>query len=73
MAVKDNLLSYRKQAGMSQQELADKCCVSRQAITAYEAGVRTPDEKVIQKLVEVFKCTADDLIFGPKSSVKLHR
>ena len=39
----DQIKHYRKQAGLSQEKMAEKIGVSRQAITKWENGTGTPD------------------------------
>ena len=39
MTLADKLKEARKNAGFTQSELAEKLCVSRQAITKWETGV----------------------------------
>lgn len=39
MTFAENLKMLRKQAGMSQEQLAEKLGVSRQAVTKWETGV----------------------------------
>ena len=39
MTLADKLKEARKNAGLTQIELAEKLCVSRQAITKWETGV----------------------------------
>ena len=39
----DNLKKYRRQAGFSQSELADKLYVSRQCVSKWEKGITQPD------------------------------
>ena len=42
MATKDALAQARKEAGLTQEELARKVCVTRQAISRWETGETTP-------------------------------
>lgn len=54
----------RKQAGLSQEQLAERLGVSRQAVSRWETGDATPDtEKVIQ-LSRLFHVTTDYLLLG---------
>ena len=39
----ERLAKYRKKANMSQEELADKLNVSRQAVSKWERGESSPD------------------------------
>ena len=45
MTLEEQIKSYRKQAGMSQEKLAEKIGVSRQAVTKWENGTGTPEQK----------------------------
>ena len=53
----------RKEAGLSQQELADKVGVARNTITYWEKGRSKPAPQVVPKLCEVLGMTTGD-IFG---------
>jgi len=48
---KDNLLLYRKLAGLSQQDLAEAVGVSKGTISNYETGTRKPDIDMLEKLL----------------------
>ncbi len=49
MKLSEKLYSYRKKAGMSQQELAEHLGVSRQSISKWETGTTVPSsEKLIR-------------------------
>ena len=43
MTLEEQIKHYRKQAGLSQEKMAEKIGVSRQAITKWENGTGTPD------------------------------
>lgn len=49
MTFAENVKMLRKQAGMSQEQLAEKLGVSRQAVTKWETGAGIPDiENIMQ-------------------------
>ena len=52
----------RKQADMTQNEIADKLNLSRQAISKYERGESFPDISVLVMIAEMFSITLDKLI-----------
>lgn len=56
------LSRLRKQADMTQNELADRLNVTRQAVSKYERGESFPDISVLVPLAEIFSVTLDDLI-----------
>ena len=58
----DNLLSLRKLHDLSQEELAEKLCVSRQTLSKYETGESLPDIDKCRRLAEIFGVTLDDLV-----------
>ena len=57
-----NLVKLRKEAGMSQFELAEKLGVSQQTVSKYEKGTREPDNATLVKLSEIFNCSIDYLL-----------
>ncbi|MBQ9746699.1 MAG: helix-turn-helix domain-containing protein, partial [Clostridia bacterium] len=58
----NKLQVLRKQAGLTQDELAVKIGVSRQAISKWESGNAYPDLKNIQTLCAFFSVSADTLL-----------
>ncbi len=58
----DNLIQLRKLNNMTQEDVAEKVGVSRQAIAKWEAGETMPDIEKSMKLAEVFDVTLDDLV-----------
>ena len=51
----------RALAGMTQEELADACGVSRQSINSIERGKYVPSLPLALRLAQVFGCATDDL------------
>lgn len=62
MKLSDKILKLRKQSGMSQEELAEKMNVSRQAISRWEVGSAQPDASNVLQLSKLFGVTADYLL-----------
>lgn len=58
------LLKYRKVNGYSQEELAEKIGVSRQAISKWERGESSPDTDNLIALARLYGITIDELING---------
>lgn len=58
----DKLKKYRLKEGLSQEQLAEKIGVSRQAITKWETKRGLPDVENMVILAEIFKLTLDELV-----------
>lgn len=58
----ENLAKYRKKAGYSQEELADKLGVSRQAVSKWERGEASPDTENLIALSRLYGVTLDELV-----------
>lgn len=62
MILADKITKLRKKNGWSQEELADKMNVSRQAVYKWEAAQTTPDLEKILQLGALFGVTTDYLL-----------
>lgn len=62
MILADKIIELRKKSGMSQEELADKIGVSRQAVSKWESALSTPDMNKILALSELFGVSTDYLL-----------
>lgn len=58
---KDNLIQLRKYKQLTQEDLAEKVGVTRQAIAKWEAGETMPDLERSRMLAEIFGVSLDDL------------
>lgn len=63
MTLSEKILALRKQAGLSQEELAEKLGVSRQAVSRWEMGSALPDAPNILGLSRLFGVTTDSLLY----------
>lgn len=62
MILSDKIIMLRKKNGWSQEELADKMNVSRQAVSKWESSQSVPDLTKIVQLSELFGVTTDYLV-----------
>ena len=67
MSLAKRIAACRKQAGLSQEKLAERMGVSRQTISRWETGEARPDLEKFEQLCGVFSVSADTLLFGAQS------
>ena len=60
----NRLMQLRKKAGLSQEELADKLGVSRQAVSKWESAESSPDTDNLIALSKIYGVTLDELVNG---------
>ena len=70
MTFAEKLKSIRKQAGMSQERLAEKLGVSRQAVTKWETDAGIPDIENIMTISALFDISIDELLSNEKGAKK---
>ena len=68
MSIANRIQNLRKIKGISQEELADKIGVSRQAVSKWESNQSTPDIDKIIMLSDYFEVTIDYLLKGIEPS-----
>ncbi len=64
MNIADRIQQLRKAKGISQEELADRIGVSRQAVSKWESEQSVPDLDKIIQLSDLFEVTTDYLLKG---------
>lgn len=64
MELKFRISKLRTDAGLSQEALAEKLGVTRQAVQKWENGSATPVVGCLKKMSEIFRVTLDFLVFG---------
>lgn len=64
MNIGDRILCLRKMKGISQEELADKVGVSRQAVSKWESEQSTPDLDKVIIMSDYFEVTTDYILKG---------
>ncbi len=70
MKLEDNLQKFRKSKGLSQEELAEKCDISRQAIAKWESGESVPTIDKLMFLADFYKVSLDELV-GRKTDIEI--
>ena len=70
MTFAEKLKSLRKQAGISQEQLAEKIGVSRQAVTKWETEAGIPDIENIKSISSLFDISIDELLSNGKAIQK---
>ena len=67
MLFNEKLKMLRKENNLTQEELAEKLNVSRQAITKWESGDGTPDIENLKQISILFNTTIDELVKEDKN------
>ncbi|MCI5493289.1 MAG: helix-turn-helix domain-containing protein [Lachnospiraceae bacterium] len=57
-----NIQLFRMEKHLSQEELAEKCNVSRQAVTKWEQEESTPTLEKLMLLADIFDVSLDELV-----------
>lgn len=64
MSFSENLKTLRKMTEMSQEQLAEKLEVSRQAVSKWETEEAYPETEKILSICKMFNCSMDELMQG---------
>ena len=70
MTLSDKIIQLRKINGWSQEDLAERMDISRQAISRWENGTALPDANNVLHLSKLFNVTTDYLLNDEYSSDK---
>ena len=69
METKDIILELRTNSGMSQDDLAEKLMVTRQAVSRWETGETVPNTETLKLLSRVFDVSINTLLGMPRQLV----
>lgn len=58
----ENLKTFRKQKGLSQEELAIRLNVVRQTISKWEKGLSVPDSDMLVKMADILEVSVGELL-----------
>ena len=69
METKDIIYELRTKRGLSQEELAEKVFVSRQAVSRWETGETIPNIDTLKLLSKLFNVSINTLLGSPRELV----
>lgn len=69
METKEIILELRNKAGLSQDELAEKVYVTRQAVSRWEQGETTPNTETLKLLSKLFDVSINTLLGSPRQLI----
>lgn len=69
METKDMIRELRTKKGLSQDELAEKVFVSRQAVSRWENGETTPNTETLKLLSKLFDVSINTLLGSPRELI----
>ena len=69
METKDIILQLRTKKGFSQEELAEKVFVTRQAVSRWENGETVPNTETLKLLSKLFDVSINTLLGSPRQLV----
>ena len=71
MTTGQKIYECRKAAGMTQEELADRLGVTRQAVSKWEQDIAFPETDKVLEMCKLFSVSADELLFGRENVHKV--
>ena len=69
MRTKDVILELRTKNGLSQEQLAEKIFVTRQAVSRWETGETLPNTETLKLLSKLFDVSVNTLLGSPRTLV----
>jgi transcriptional regulator with XRE-family HTH domain len=69
--ISKNIKRLRNSQNISQEVLAERLFISRQAVSSWENDRTQPDIEMIGKLAEVFNVSVEELIYGEKRKIEI--
>ena len=67
------LSTLRKYYKITQDELADRLSVTRQAVSKWETGATIPDIELLMKLSELYGVSINDILYADIASIKFQK
>ena len=73
MSIHQNLRRLRAQSGMTQEQVAARLNITRQALSSYESGRTRPDIDMLLRLCQVYHTDLEGLIYGDTERLRWER
>ena len=70
MSINTNLRQLRLDCGMTQEQVAEKIGVTRQAVSSYESGRTRPDIDMLIRLCGIYETDLEGIIYGKSHVLK---
>lgn len=70
MQLGKKIKQLRKLSGMTQEQLAEKLNVSRQALSKWENGTSMPDIESVMRISTLFQISLDELLYKEEAKMK---
>jgi DNA-binding XRE family transcriptional regulator len=70
MEFSDKLKELRTKKGLSQEELAQKLFITRETVSRYESGTRSPDLATLKRIAVFFDVSLDELLGNERALAK---
>ena len=69
MEAKDMIARLRAKKGMTQEELAERVFVTRQAVSRWESGETTPGTETLKQLSRLFDVSINTILGSPRQLI----
>ena len=69
--VSNSIKKLREERGMTQDELAEKLNVTRQAVSNWETGKTQPDIETLTRLAEIYDVSVERIIYGSERKERI--
>lgn len=69
--INETLRRLRQERGLTQEEVAGRVGLTRQAVSGYEAGRTQPGLDVLQRLADIYQVELTDIIYGRTGTDRL--
>ncbi|MGI5936110.1 MAG: helix-turn-helix domain-containing protein [Oscillospiraceae bacterium] len=73
MSINSNLRLLREASGLTQEQVAEKIGITRQALSSYESGRTRPDIDMLLRLADVYNTDLDNILYGREPALKALR
>ena len=73
MSIHQNLRRLRAQSGMTQEQVAARLNITRQALSSYESGRTRPDIDMLLRLCQVYHTDLEGLVYGDTERLRWER
>ena len=67
-----NIRRFREAKGLTQEQLAERLCVTRQAVSNWENEKTQPDIDTLHKIAQVLEVSVEELIYGENKTIVNH-